>query len=204
MEQLIREKVKQSITYSEYKDLMESLVSAGKTTGPNQSEAMANYTKMNEKRMKRLDKTFKVSEELLKTVADLDKDYIWLVITEAWCGDAAQTVPIMQKVAEGSDKVELRVILRDEHPELMEKFLTDGAKSIPKLIIIDKENMKVEQDWGPRPAPAQEMLMEFKANPDLSYSEFSLSLQKWYNQDKGMTTQEELIQTLKSPVQLYI
>lgn len=204
MEQLIREKVQQSMTYAAYKELMASLVAEGKTTGPNQSEAMANYTKMNEKRMKRLDKTFKVSEELLEAVADLEKDYIWLVITEAWCGDAAQTVPIIQKVAEGSDRIELGIILRDEHPELMEKFLTDGAKSIPKLIIIDKESMQVEQDWGPRPAPAQELLMEFKANPDLSYSEFSLSLQKWYNQDKGGTTQAELLQTLKSPAQLYI
>ena len=204
MEQLIREKVEQSMTYAAYKELMANLVAEGKTTGPNQSESMANYTKMNEKRMKRLDKTFQVSEELLQAVADLDKDYIWLVITEAWCGDAAQTVPIIQKVAEGSDKIELRVVLRDEHPELMEKFLTDGAKSIPKLIIIDKESMQVEQDWGPRPAPAQEMLMEFKANPDLTYSEFSLNLQKWYNQDKGLTTQAELKETLKSPARLYI
>ena len=204
MEQLIREKVEQSMTYAAYKELMANSVAEGKTTGPNQSESMANYTKMNEKRMKRLDKTFQVSEELLQAVADLDKDYIWLVITEAWCGDAAQTVPIIQKVAEGSDKIELRVVLGDEHPELMEKFLTDGAKSIPKLIIIDKESMQVEQDWGPRPAPAQEMLMEFKANPDLTYSEFSLNLQKWYNQDKGLTTQAELKETLKSPARLYI
>ena len=204
MEQLIREKVSQSMSYAEYRDLMGKLVSEGKTTGPNQSESMANYTKMNEHRMKRLDKTFKISEELEETVAAYEKDYIWLVITEAWCGDAAQTVPILQKVAEASDKIELRVVLRDEHPELMEKFLTDGAKSIPKLIVVDKESMQVEQDWGPRPAPSQEMLMEFKANPDLSYSEFSLSLQKWYNQDKGETTQSELIQTLKSPAQLYI
>ncbi|MEM8888574.1 MAG: thioredoxin family protein [Bacteroidota bacterium] len=204
MEQLIREKVNQSMSYEEYRTLMGNLVAEGKTTGPNQSESMANYTKMNEHRMKRLDKTFKISEELEGIVAAYDKDYIWLVITEAWCGDAAQTVPILQKVAAGSDKIELRVVLRDEHPDLMEKFLTDGAKSIPKLIIIDKERMQVEQDWGPRPAPAQDMLMEFKANPDLSYSEFSLSLQKWYNQDKGETTQSELIQTLKSPAQLYI
>ncbi|MEL6253702.1 MAG: thioredoxin family protein [Bacteroidota bacterium] len=204
MEQLIREKVNQSMSYEEYRTLMGNLVAEGKTTGPNQSESMANYTKMNEHRMKRLDKTFKISKELETIVAAYEKEYIWLVISEAWCGDAAQTVPILQKVAEASDKIELRVVLRDEHPELMEKFLTDGAKSIPKLIIIDKESMQVELDWGPRPAPAQEMLMEFKANPDLSYSEFSLSLQKWYNQDKGETTQSELIQTLKSPAQLYI
>jgi len=204
MEQLIREKVKASMSYEEYRALMGKLVAEGKTTGPNQSESMANYTRMNESRMKRLDKTFKLGEELKELSQNLEKDYIWLVITEAWCGDAAQTVPIIQKIAEQSAKIELRIVLRDEHPDLMEKFLTDGAKSIPKLIIIDKNSMQVERDWGPRPAPAQEMLMDFKANPDLSYSEFSLNLQKWYNQDKGETTQKELIQTFKSPAQLYI
>lgn len=197
-------KLKDTMSYEEYRSLVDDLIAAGKTTGPKQSEAMLGYTKMNAQRMSRLDKKMVLSEDLIQTIEELKGEHIWILITEGWCGDAAQTVPIIQKIAEGTDKISLRLILRDEHPELIDQFLTDGARAIPKLISIDKNSYEVLATWGPRPAPAQEMLMEFKANPDLTYDEFSLSLQKWYNRDKGKTTQEELIHTLKAMNQLYI
>lgn len=204
MKELLNDKLGQSMTYEVYRDLVDRLIAEGKTTGPNQSEAMLGYTKLNAQRMNRLDKKMKLDENLLQALETLNGEYIWLVITEGWCGDAAQILPIFQKIAESTDKISLQVILRDDHPELIDNFLTDGAKAIPKLISMDKGSKEVVATWGPRPAPAQQMLMEFKANPSLSYDEFSLSLQKWYNRDKGKTTQEELIQVLKAMNQLYI
>lgn len=204
MKELISEKLTHTMTYEEFRNLIEELLAENKTTGPNQSESMVGYTKMNTQRMKRLDKRMELSEAMIEAIDNLSGEHIWLVITEGWCGDAAQTVPIIQKIAERSDKITLKLILRDEHPELMDQFLTEGARAIPKLISLDKNTLEVLATWGPRPAPAQELLMEFKANADLTYDEFSLNLQKWYNRDKGQTTQEELLHTLKAMNQLYI
>jgi len=204
MKELLQEKLGQTMTYEKYRELIDKLIIEGKTTGPNQSEAMLGYTKLNAQRMNRLDKKMQLEEDLLKAIASIEGEFIWLVITEGWCGDAAQILPIFQKIAESTDKISLQLILRDDHPELIDKFLTGGARAIPKLISIDKKSWEVVATWGPRPEPAQKMLMEFKANPSLSYDEFSLSLQKWYNKDKGKTTQEELVQVLKAMNQLYI
>ncbi len=181
------------MSYKEYRDMTDALLKEGKTTGDNHSEMMVNYTKMNVTRMRRIDKYIKLNDELAGFAASLEQPQKWTVLTESWCGDAAQIVPVFNKVAEASNgKIELVFVLRDFHEDLMNQYLTNGGKSIPKLIVTDKENGKELFSWGPRPAHAQKLYNELKES-GADFEEFSTKLHKWYADDKTLHTQEELL-----------
>ena len=122
----------------------------------------------------------------------MSKKYTWLVISEGWCGDAAQLLPIMSKMAEVSENIDFQIVLRDDNDELMSQFLTNGGKAIPKLIILD-ENNNLIADWGPRPEPARKLIADYKAANGLVDEPVKIELQKWYLQDKGITTQNEIM-----------
>jgi hypothetical protein len=173
--------------------MLEDLFAEGKTTGLDQSESFLEYAGLNLQRMRRITKTFQLSDESLKSLADKKFNMIWLVITEGWCGDAAQNLPIMNSIAEHAQGIELKTILRDEHLDLMDQFLTNGGRSIPKLIAMDKDSKKVIFTWGPRPAFAQEMLLEFKKDESKAYNQFAKEMQLWYAKDKGRTTIAEIM-----------
>ena len=146
--------------------------------------------------MNRLEKTLKVPEELSEKLNNLTKDYIWLTISEGWCGDAAQIIPILHKLEEASNKVELKLVLRDDNDELMQLFLTNGSKSIPKVIILEKETKEVITSWGPRPEPARKLIADYKAQHGVVDEPIKIELQKWYLHDKGLTTMKELVELL--------
>jgi hypothetical protein len=131
---------------------------------------------------------------LKSAVQNLKGSYTWLVLTEAWCGDAAHSLPVMAKMAKLNPNVDLRLLLRDEHLELMDEHLTNGGRSIPKLVIIDNETNETVAEWGPRPAPVQQIMLDYKSDtgPDkLPYDEFNKKVQLWYSRDKNATTQAE-------------
>ncbi len=181
-----------SMTYDAYVNLISNLLEEEKTTGPNQSDLYVNFTKLNYTRMNRVKKTFSPAQPLLDLVK-AQKNQTWLVISEAWCGDAAQSVPMMANLAEKNPEIKLQIILRDEHPEIMDLFLTDGGKGIPVLIVLN-ETGKVLFHWGPRPEPAQQMVRDYKALPDPKpdYLKFAESVQSWYAADRGKTFSQEI------------
>lgn len=183
-------------TYEEYKNLSEDLVEQKRTTGPSQSEALIEFTKLNYFRMARVDKTMVVKNDVKEAIESIDEKKYWILITEAWCGDAAQIVPIVGRLAELNKNIDLMIVLRDENPELMNKYLTNGAKSIPILISLNK-NFEEEWHWGPRPKPAQSMVIENKETMALSHDEVKKNVQLWYAEDKTNTTQTELLNKIK-------
>lgn len=185
-----------SHSYQEYRKIISDLLDEGKSTGMEQSEDLTHYSILNETRMNRLDKTIKVSEDSIANLQNLKRDYIWLVITEGWCGDAAQILPVFNKMAELSDKVELRIVFRDENEELMNLFLTNKTKSIPKLIIIDKETGSVVNHWGPRPKGAVNLIQNYKEQHGSIDETAKAELQMWYLHDKGISTQNEVIKMM--------
>ncbi len=188
-------KIKNRYTYEEYKNLSEELVEQKKTTGLSQSEALIEYTKLNYFRMTRVDKTMVVKHDVKEAIEKINEKKYWVLITEAWCGDAAQIVPIIGRLAELNSKIELLIILRDENPELIDKYLTNGAKSIPILISLN-EKFEEEWHWGPRPKPAQAMVIENKETQALSYDDLKKKVQLWYAEDKTNTTQNELLKKI--------
>lgn len=193
----------QQFTYPEYQAFFEKLVAAGKTSGPDQSEMMVNYTKLNWSRAKRIDKTFKslpITDYFLNA---LERKLVFKIITEPWCGDAAQVVPIIAGMAKASDMVETVIVLRDENEELINRYLTNGGKSIPITVITDAETGEELGHWGPRPKAAQELVINYKSTPEnerASYDDFVQIVQKWYNNDKTESTQREFLQSLAEAV----
>ena len=184
------------MSYSEYRELIDSLLANGKTTGSDHSDGMINYTLMNVKRMQRWDKTLRLAEEIKEDLKQMQHQENWLVITEAWCGDAAQIVPVLAKVAEQSENIALRLILRDEYPDLMDAYLTNGvSKSIPILVRMDADFAPIGK-WGPRPATAQRMVMDAKEQ-GTDPKEAKEALHLWYARNRAEEIQEEILEMIR-------
>jgi len=194
---LIQSSLKKGISYSAYRALIKYLLTQEKSTGLEQSGDLLNYSILNDKRMDRLDKTLKISEEISNAINNLKDNFTFLVIAEGWCGDAAQIVPILNKISEISTNIDLKIVLRDENETLMNLYLTNGGKSIPKILIVDTQN-KVVNSWGPRPSIATKMVIDYKEQNGSLDADFKKNLQIWYNKDKGTNTQEDLLKLLKA------
>lgn len=188
-----------SHSYSEYRKLISDLLFDEKSTGNEQSEDLAHYSSLNETRMDRLDKTMRISDENSLKLKKLNGEYIWLIISEGWCGDAAQILPILNKMTIISkDKIEMKIVLRDENEELMKLFLTNKKRAIPKLIIIDRETGSVLDSWGPRPKGATNLINDYKKKFGVIDEKAKIELQLWYLKDKGLSTQEEIIALMQN------
>lgn len=198
MNSLIENSVLNSFSYVEYRSHVSQLLLEKLSTGDTQSEDLFNYSTLNEVRMNRLDKTIKIPQEIKDKLANLKKEHLLLVISEGWCGDAAQIVPVMNKIAEESSKLELKIVLRDENVTLMDEFLTNGARSIPKLILVEKDTHIVRGSWGPRPHGALKLILDYKEKFGVIDQEGKTELQKWYLQDKGISTMEEIVVLLEN------
>ena len=186
----MKEYIEKSMTFAEYTKLIDDLLLDGKTTGTNQSEAMFNYGKLNRQRMNRLEKTVSLNETLREKLQNNNRKMIWLIITEGWCGDAAQNIPLIEKIAAESENIETRYVLRDENLELMDAYLTNNARSIPKLIALDAETLQEIGTWGPRPQVAMDYFYEMREN-GLEKPQMMENLQRWYNSDKNQAIQDE-------------
>jgi hypothetical protein len=183
-------------SYADYMLLMEKVVAENRTTGPKQSEEYAHYTKMNLARMQRLNKTVTVDEELTKLVEQISIPQTWYILTEAWCGDAAQNLPVIATAALTNPSITVKLLLRDENPDLMDAYLTNGGRSIPKLIAVDADFNELFT-WGPRPAGANELMLQQKAEPAKTIKDFVEDIQRWYIADKTKSIQKELTAILQ-------
>ncbi|WP_299524831.1 thioredoxin family protein [Winogradskyella sp.] len=193
---IISQSLKDSMTYEEYRTLVSNLVEEKSTTGNDKTEALINYTMLNDRRMRRWDKTVKLSEASVEKVKSFNRKVTWLVLTESWCGDAAHIVPVIDKVAQLNGNIDYKIVLRDDNEDLMDQFLTNGGRAIPKLIMIDNETEDVITTFGPRPSVATKMVNDYKAEHGKLSPEFKEDLQRWYNKDKGQSTVEDLINLL--------
>lgn len=196
MEDIIESSLENSLSYTEYRDLVSDLLARGKSTGNTQTESYLNYSKLGNARMKRLDKTFDLSDKAKKSIQASQTKYTWIVLTEGWCGDAAHALPIMDKISRLSENIELKIVLRDENEVLMNQFLTNGSKSIPKLVAIDSETNKVVKIWGPRPSLATQMVNEYIDNNGSLDPQFKEKLQVWYNKNKGENIENDMLSLL--------
>jgi hypothetical protein len=194
--EIIHKAISKSMSYAQFRELVSNMAANNGTSGPEQTEANKHYTVLNDKRMRRWDKTLKISVEAVKQLVDYQKKVYWLVITESWCGDSAPSLPVMNKISLYNDRIDLRIVLRDEHPKLMQGFLTNGKMSIPKLIMIDKGSSEVMGTWGPLPAEATAMANEYRKLHEVLSPEFKEDLQNWFNKNKGQNIFEELQQLL--------
>lgn len=177
-----------SISYEQYLKDIERIAQE-------QTDENFAYYSINLTRMQRILKTLKIDEQSLQQLKNIQKPVTLLAITEGWCGDAAQILPVIAGMVEISNQLSLRVVYRDENPELMNQYLTHGTQSIPIIIGMDQSGQEIFK-YGPRPGFGTPILQAYK-NGEMSKEEFLLTLQKTYTRDKGVSIVKELIELLK-------
>jgi hypothetical protein len=184
--------IKNAYSYIDYRNTVTGLAEGRRTSGLDQLLERIDATKLNSHRMRRIDKQIELSDSLKKTIQNIKKKLTLIVIAESWCGDGAQNIPMIAKIADLSTNIELKIIFRDENIGIMDSYLTNGSRSIPKVVFIDSETNEELGTWGPRPAKIQEMVKEYKAQfPESSHDEFVRSLHLWYAKDMGEALQDD-------------
>lgn len=184
-----------ALTYDQYVQLSTDRLTQGRSTtdDPNyNTPEIIGFVKLNLHRMSRLHKLMGMNPELRLVMARVPERWTWLVLTESWCGDAAQIVPVLHRMADESPYVEIKFLLRDQHPDLMDAHLTNGGKSIPKLICVRTRDLTTIGTWGPRPADLQ-TLMDAWRTEKLTLADAVERAQRWYNDDRTQATQRELL-----------
>jgi hypothetical protein len=136
--------------------------------------------------------------EWARTAVPADAQRKLLVIAEDWCGDASNTVPVLAKLVDSVPALELRVILRDANPEIMDRYLTNGARSIPVVIAMDQDFRELGH-WGPRPTELQTWVMANRGT--MPKAELYPQVRKWYARDRGETTLREVLAAAGFPVE---
>ena len=194
----IQQTLQNSFSYTDYRKLATELVTQGKSTGHEQSNDLFHYSELNEVRMNRLEKTITITNDVKTKLENLDKNYIWLVLAESWCGDAAQILPVIYKMSQVSEKITLKIALRDDNDILMQQFLSNGSRSIPKLIVLAAETLEIIADWGPRPNGAKQLIIDYKTIHGVVDENAKIALQKWYLLDKGSEIQNEIVALFES------
>jgi hypothetical protein len=186
---VLTEALDQAMSYPEYFRHVDTLLQQGLHTGAEQKPSYLEYTKLNIQRMRKWEKIGVLSPSLLGALTRWTRPLTWLVITEGWCGDGAQSLPFLHKMALANPHIQLKLVLRDAHDPLMNNYLTHGARSIPKVIWLDENGYEMAI-WGPRPQPASLLVRQLKEQ-GVSPQEVSTQLHTWYALDKGKTLQEE-------------
>lgn len=152
------------------------------------------YYDLGLQRMERTLKKLNFGEELFQKLEEKNFKGKILIISETWCGDASATVPAVVRFFEGRNEV--KIFLRDSDESLIDQFQTNGTRSIPKVLILDK-NFEVKNTWGPRPKYGHELLLKYKNDPE-NYTKdmFYNDLQIYYSRNRGKDAVEEIIQLL--------
>lgn len=186
-----------ALPYSEYIQRFEQAIAHNTPLPEAQQVTYFKYYALNLQRSHRIYNQYEVDGALLTAIDSLQRPLHWLVITEPWCGDSAQNLPIIAKIAEASQgKILLHIVYRDQNLELMDQFLTNGGRSIPKLIQLDHD-LNLLSTWGPRPEAAQALVMQLKA-ANMPHDEYIATVHKWYAENKGHDVSTELVRLINT------
>ena len=193
----IDRKLHNGLNYKQYIELTEKQISETDDSKLSAEEKeIFEYTKLNLQRSSRIDRHYSVSDELSAKLNEIDKPQAWMVITENWCGDSAQNLPYLTKMAEVNSNVDLKILLRDEHPEIMDLYLTNGTKSIPVLVIFDEDGNELFK-WGPRPKLAQQLINQWKPE-GIVKPELYEKLHLWYGRNRGKEIENEMLELINN------
>ncbi len=193
-EALLKQKAALAMDPAAYRARFERTVAAGRAAAEGEVPYPPEYTKLNLARTRRVEKTLKVPAEVAAIMADAAPQ-TWLVITEEWCGDSAQSFPVLLALAALAPAITVGVLPRDAHLDLMDLYLTNGGRSIPKLIAIDPATGVELFNWGPRPATAHALIMNERAKPEaerMPFEQLSEMLHAWYAANKGQDVCAEI------------
>ncbi|EJF08748.1 thioredoxin family protein [Pontibacter sp. FD36] len=189
------------LTYQSFRQLVDELVANNQTSGPEQTEERIGYTRLNQQRMKRVEKQFAINPDLLAALQQPRPEWHWVVLVESWCGDGAQQLPALAAIADAVPTIELTIILRDENPAWMDTCLTNGSRAIPKLICLNAETNERLFTWGPRPLAILEQVLHFKEeNPNATKEEIGTLVHTQYAKDRSQSLQQDLLRLAQQAI----
>jgi hypothetical protein len=160
------------------------------------ADPMTPYRPLNLTRMKRLMSTYEPSKAMKTAMTAVHEPLTWLVITEDWCGDSAQTLPILAAIAALNPMIHFSIIDRDTNPGVMDRYLTNGSRSVPILVCRDGQGND-RWTWGPRPEAMLALIEEWKA-AGRPKEDWYTDLHTWYAADKGLSTEADIIKRISS------
>jgi hypothetical protein len=189
------------LTYNEFVNEFTRQISVSDINTLNDyDKSFYDYRKLNFQRSSRLEKTFIPTDETKQLFSEINQQQKWIVITESWCGDSAQNLPVIAKLAQLSGLIDFKIVLRDSNLEFMDLHLTNGGRAIPKLIVFDENDNELFQ-WGPRPVEAQNLFTRLK-NDGLPKPDINKELHLWYGRNRGKEVEREIYELLKSTITL--
>jgi hypothetical protein len=189
----------EAYTYEAFIALSEELYVQNRTTSDADSyntEQILQYTRLNLQRISRLERTTTLNPELAEAASGVQERWVWMVLAESWCGDVAQNLPVIKQIADLGQDISVRVLLRDKNLDVMDAYLTNGSRSIPKLICLRASDLSELGTWGPRPAALQELMLEWKAQ-NIPFEELAEKIHGWYAKDRSQHLQTEFLQLIK-------
>ena len=179
----------EGIPYDVFLDEMRQKVEAGAESLDEAERNLFEYVRLNYQRSQRVHRTYTVSDDLRALIANIAEPQRWLVLTEDWCGDSAQTIPYVAEMAALNPNVELRILQRDDHLDIMDQYLTDGKRSIPIVVAFDHQGYELFR-WGPRPADAA-ALFQAEREAGVPKAEIYKKLHLWYGRNRGQAVEAE-------------
>lgn len=189
--QLLEQILKNGLSYQAYKEKIAAVIAQGENEAMSADEHdKYNFTKLNQTRINRIDKTYSPSPEIVEAISKITARQTWLILTAVWCGDSAQNVPQLVKMAETNPLIDIKLVERDENLDIMDEFLTDGKRSIPKLIALNDKG-EILFTWGSRPTAAQ-ALVKNAIDSGIEKKVWEEQLHLWYARNKGKDLEQEI------------
>jgi len=153
------------------------------------------YLKLNNQRMDIRVRSFSAAPATVEYLSKINEELVWMVLVADWCGDCSQNLPVIFKLTEINPLFHLRLLPRDYYPQIMDKYLTNGARSIPKVVVMKMDGTELFT-WGDKPQPAEELVNQCKKE-GMVKTQILEKLHLWYGKDRGKTTESELLELMK-------
>lgn len=192
--QFINQNNMTTLTWEEYIQRFEDILSGTFTNELYAKDAYRDYVKMNFSRMNRWLKNIEINADLKNKLSSIGETQDWYLITEPWCGDAAHSVPLIYLMSQLNNNIHLHLVLRDDNHDFIDQYLTNGGRSIPKLVARNGNGEDIFV-WGPRPKDLALIHAKLKAE-NADFDTINQTLQTWYNHNKGADIQEEFNEIL--------
>ena len=183
------------MTPEEYRHLLELEAARAEETADADKNEHTRHLPLNLARTKRIEKSFRPDVKVRMAAQRISAPQLWMLLTEPWCGDSAQNLPCLAKIAACNPLIDLRILLRDQNPDIMDAYLTNGARSIPKLVVFDLQGRELFR-WGPRPQPAAELFRQLRAG-GTPLEDLHRKLHLWYGRNRGRALEEEILVLLQ-------
>lgn len=189
--------LEQAIDWEAYLQLMKDMVASPNPPGKYADPKMQRYTESNLQRTNKVLDKMVLNQKLYNALSELNEEWIWLVISEPWCGDASWGTTALYLIASATDNIELKLLLRDDHTDVIEAYQTNGGNAIPKLVCLRKSDLAELGTWGPRPALLQNLVNDMKAEPNITFMESVRRLHARYEEDMTLSIQDEILDLVK-------